>query len=235
MLLGNILGTGSKLENVQFLVQDYSGDFQPGIIAEKLDKFLGKTKFSECYTERFRTYRLANAGYYLAGSQNLGTYLTVLPFNDTDLVKTVCRYHPSTRELRKLTLSMLKSFSELRDIPVDTTHLKVDAPYELHRFFRVLRMVMNVGFHKKIPLLQKGGPPKFRAFPYFDPLNSDFRELVNTRLLNCSWYNQDLMKKYIREISEIKGFNFYLHHGAETNILVLLRLAYTEYLLHGGR
>jgi hypothetical protein len=232
-LLGNVLGTGNKKDNLRFAIPECNDEFKLGSIAEKLDKFIGKTKFSECYTERFRTYRLANAGYYLSGSQNLGTYLTILPYNDTDLIKAVCRYHPSTRELRRLTLALLKSFDDLKSIPIDTTHLKINAPYELHRFFRVLRMVLNVGYHKKIPFLQKGEPPRFRAFPYFNPLQADFRELVNTSLLNCSWFSRDEIRRFIREISSIKGFNFYLHHGAEANILILQRLAYMEKMLNG--
>jgi hypothetical protein len=230
-LICNVLGMGNKRENLLLLAEKDREGFEPDRIVAHLEKFIGKTKFSQCYTERFRTYRLANAGYYLAGSQNLAGYLTLLPFNDTELMKEACRYHPSTRELRKLTLAMLKSYKELHDIPVDTTHLKIKAPYKMQRFFRVLRMVFNVGYHKKIPLLQKGKPPVFRAFPYFDQKNQDFRELVNNRLLSCNWFDQDEMKKYVEAISGIRGFNFYLHHGAEANILILLRLTYMEKML----
>jgi hypothetical protein len=128
---------------------------------------------------------------------------------------------------------MLKNYHELKDIPIDTTHLKIDAPYELQRFFRVLRMVLNVGYHRKIPFLQKGEPPRFRAFPYFDPGQKEFRHLVNQRLRNSNWLDKNEIDKYINEISKIQGFNFYVHHGAETNILMLLRLTYAEDILNG--
>jgi len=156
-----------------------------------------------------------------------------MPYNDTELIRAICSYHPSSRELRKLTIKMLQRYDQLRDIPIDTTHLKIDAPYDLHKFFRVLRMVLNVGYHKKIPFIQKGDAPKFRAFPYFDKKYADFRSLVNDRLLNCDWFDKDEIRKFINEISQIQGYNFYLHHGAEANIMILLRATYMHEMLNG--
>jgi hypothetical protein len=233
ILIQNVLGTSYKKDNLRYIAKLNKSWFETSELVPVLDKFIGRTKFSECYTERFRTLRLANAGYYLAGSQNMGKYLTILPYNDSDLVREICRYHPGTRELRRLTISLLRCYPELKDIPVDTTHLKVNAPYSLHKIFRVIRMVMNVGYHKKIPLLQKGEAPKFRAFPYFDPLQVNFRQMVNEKLSACNLFDRDEIRHFIRSASDIRGFNFYLHHGAEANILMLMRLSYAESLLGG--
>ncbi len=230
-LIANVLGSSKKTSNLNFLQAQLATSFDFEEITKAMDKFIGVTKFQECYTERFRTYHYANAGFNLSGSQNLASYLTIMPYNDSELVKAVCKYHPSTRELRKLTIEMLRRYPILHDIPVDTTHLKINSPYYLHRFFRVLRMVLSIGYHKKIPLIQKGDPPKFRAFPYFDPKQHDFREMVNRQLTACDCFDRETLKGFIDEINSIQGYNFYIRHGAQTNIMILLRLSYLYQML----
>jgi len=232
-LLGNVLGMGNKTGNLRFLAEGGNSGFDFQELVNSMDSFIGKTKYQECYTERFRTLFYATSGYHSFGSLNLAKYLILMPYNDMELIKAVFRYHPSSRELRKMTISMLRRYSQLKDIPVDTTHLKIDSPYVLHRFFRVMRMVLGIGFHKKIPIIQKGDPPKFRIFPYFDGQNRDFRELVNKRLLDCSWFDRRAIQMFIDENTLSQKYNFFTHHGSEANMMILLRMTYMKEMLNG--
>lgn len=189
------------------------------------DKFIGTTKFAECYTERFRTYRLANAGYKLTGLLNLDSYFCVMPYNDTELMHHLVRYHPQTRELRKLALALLKRDTSLSDIPTDTTHLPVSYPYQLQRFMRALRMVANIGFQKKIPLIQKGEAPKFRAFPYFDHQNVALRKHMRETILASQYIDNKRVGGFLDELDKIQKYSFYVKHGGEGTLLKLYRLA----------
>jgi len=231
-MLKNILGVSNKINNLQFLDDGKIYDSLFTKIVSILDPFIGKTKHSECWTERFRTYKLALSGYRLVGSQLLSFYDIMMPYNDIDLIKNICNSHPKHRELRKLTISVLKDYEQLKNIPLDTTHLPISSPYFLHKFFRVLRMVFNIGFHKKIPFIQKGNPPIFRKFPYFDERFNDFRNLVNELILKCDYLDRDNVRKYLNIVTSERKYNYYIHHSTETNILLLLRLAYTQKIIN---
>ena len=189
------------------------------------DKFIGTTKFAECYTERFRTYRLANASFRMTGLLNLDSYFCIMPYNDTELMHHLVRYHPQTRELRKLALALLKRDTTLSDIPTDTTHLPVNYPYKLQRFMRAVRMVANIGFQKKIPLIQKGEAPKFRAFPYFDHHNIALRKHMRETILASQYIDKKRACEFMDEIDKIQKYNFYVKHGGEGTLLKLYRLA----------
>ena len=231
-MLKNILGVNNKIYNLQFLNEVEIDNSLFTYIVSILDPFIGKTKYSECWTERFRTYKLALGGYRLVGSQLLSYYDVVMPYNDIDLIKNICSSHPKHRELRKLTISVLKDYEQLKNIPLDTTHLLISSPYFLHKFFRVLRMVLNIGFHKKIPFIQKGNPPTFRKFHYFDEKYADFRNLVNELILSCDYLDRENVRKYLNTVTNERKYNFYIHHSTETNILLLLRLAYTQKIIN---
>ncbi|MEN6290392.1 MAG: hypothetical protein ABFD07_00040, partial [Methanobacterium sp.] len=230
-MLKNILGVHNKIDNLQFLNEEEINNRVFTNIVSILDPFIGKTKYCECWTERFRTYKYALTGYRLVGSQLLSYYDIVMPYNDIDLIKYICSSHPKHRELRKLTISVLKDYEQLKNIPLDTTHLLISSPYFLHKFFRVLRMVLNIGLHKKIPIIQQGNPPTFRKFPYFEEKYADFRNLVNELILSCDYLDREKVKKYLNIVTNERRYNFYIHHNAETNILLLLRLAYTQKII----
>jgi asparagine synthetase B (glutamine-hydrolysing) len=198
------------------------------IISEKLDTFLGNPSFKETYIERFRTFMLANAAYYPLSFVNQVNDFLMFPYNDREFIYSACKYHPASRELRRLQLSILKKHKEALDIPIDTTHIKVSNPYFIHKFMRVLRFVLNIGFHKKIPFIQKGDPPKFRVFKYFDHSFADYRNYVKSLILESSFYNRNKTRKYLQELDKISRFNFYTHHKEAANISILLRLAIAE-------
>ena len=92
-------------------------------------------------------------------------------------------------------------------------------------------MVLNIGLHKKIPIIQQGNPPTFRKFPYFEEKYADFRNLVNELILSCDYLDREKVKKYLNIVTNERRYNFYIHHNAETNILLLLRLAYTQKII----
>lgn len=226
-LIAQILGIGLACETDSFI--DGTPKLRPVDYLENAvdahDTYLGVTKYAECYTERFRTYRLANAGFKLTGLLNLNSYFCVMPFNDRELIQHLVQYHPMTRELRKLAISILRRDALLRDVPTDTTHLPVSSPYVIQRFMRSLRMVTNIGFQKKIPLLQKGDAPKFRAFPYFDRKNHDLRNHIRETITNMGFVDKKKVNCFLNEIDKIEKYNFYIKHGAEGKLLKLYRLA----------
>lgn len=226
-LIGNVVGC--KADSFQERYLDFRQELTPRQALENivslLDTYLGKTKYAECYVERFRTYMLAVAGYNMSGLLNLGTYHNIMPFNDKKLIQCIVKYHPSTRELRKLTIRLLQKDTLLRDIPTDTTHLPINYPYRIQRFMRAVRMVANIGFQKKIPLLQKGAAPKFRAFPYFLPENAEFRAYMREVILKASVFDKAKVTQFLNETEKIDSYNFYIKHGAEGTLLKLYRLA----------
>ena len=140
-------------------------------------------------------------------------------------MRVLCSYHPASRELRRLELSLLRRHPEAFEIPVDTTHLKVTAPYAAQKSARVLRMVLNIGFHKKVPFLQQGDPPKWRAPKYFDHSRTDLREYIKSTIRDCQLYDRARVTEYLDAVDKVTQFNFYSHHRESTNIKTLFRLA----------
>lgn len=197
-------------------------------IGKKIDTFLGHPFFKETYIERFRTFMQANLAYYPFSFVAETNDFPIFPYNDREFIYAVCKYHPSIRELRQLELSILKKYKEALDIPIDTTHLKLFYPYFVHKFMRVLRMVLNIGFQKKIPFIQKGKPPRYRAFKYFDHSLTDYRDYIKSCILACPFYDRNKIQKYLQELDKISRFNFYTHHNEAANISILFRLAMAE-------
>jgi len=229
-LIKRALYSDYKSSLPEFINQKYTLN-QLGIeetIVKKLDTFFGHPFFKETYIERFRTFMLSNFAYYPLSFVSQTNDFQIFPYNDREFIYSVCKYHPATRELRRLELSILKRYKEALDIPIDTTHIKVSYPYFAHKFMRVLRFVLNIGFHKKIPFIQKGEPPKFRAFKYFDHSLIDYREYIKSSILECHFYNRNKIQKYLRELDKISSFNFYTHHKEAANISILFRLAMAE-------
>ena len=194
-------------------------------IVQRLTAFLGEARYAESFNERFRTLVLANMGYYPVSVGIDGRDQHVFPYNDAEFIRKLCSYHPATRELRRLELGLLRFHSEAFEIPLDTTHLRVTAPYSAHKLTRVARMVLNIGFHKKVPFLQKGEPPKFRAAKYFDRSRTDLREYINETIMACPLYDKRPVGDYLAEVGNVTKFNFYSHHRESTNIKTLFRLA----------
>jgi len=189
-----------------------------------LDDFLGSPSFAETYLERFRTFMLANAAFYALSFVG-DKYFPVFPYNDRALIFAISKYHPRARELRRLEFLLLRQYKNAYDLAVDTTHLKVNAPYSLHKFTRVLRFILNIGFHRKVPFIQNGDPPKFRAFKYFDHSQENYREYVRGTIQRCPFYNEKAIRQYLTETDMINRTNFYTYHREAVNISVLFRLA----------
>jgi hypothetical protein len=214
--LGVYLDTNSndKSQDIQFLDE----------VVDRINEFIGPTKFQECYTERLRTYKLASANYSYDSLQ-LSDYVVVMPYNDRRLINTVCEYHPRSRELRRMTMRLLQRDSLLRNLPVDTTHLPVYYPYPMQKVFRALRMVLNIGYHKNVPLLQKGTPPTQRVNPYFDKDLPHYRAFINDKIIGCSVLDKKRVNELIDHLKDVYGHNFYIQHGEAEIVMRLLRLS----------
>lgn len=197
-------------------------------IVDRLDGFLGRPGSANAYIERFRTLLLANFAYYPLSRISQDSDFLLMPLNDSDLVRSVCRHHPRTRELRKLELALLQRYGLAPDVPLDTSHLKVGSPYFAHKFMRTMRMVLNIGLHRKIPFIQKGEPPRIRAFKYFDHSAKDYREYVRGTIKGCSFFDPVRLEQYLRQVDRIDQFNFYSNHREAANLLILFRLAKAE-------
>jgi hypothetical protein len=229
-LIENVLYSKYKSSISELLDEDYSGktnDYSARI-ADRLDSFLGKPRYKQTYTERFRTFLQANASFYPLNVVSNDSDFLILPYNDRDLIETITRYHPCTRELRRLELALLKKYDLAADIPLDSSHLMQNRPYFAHKFMRTVRMVLNIGLHKKVPFFQKGEPPKFRAFKYFDHSAVDFRDHIKKTILQASFFDKKKIENYLSEIENVEKFSFYTHHREEGNLMILFRLAMLE-------
>ncbi|UCG30864.1 MAG: hypothetical protein JSV53_03035 [candidate division WOR-3 bacterium] len=228
-LINSVLYAGYKKEIADMLDPGMVGrriDFAQDIAA-RLNDFLGHPTYAETYVERFRTYVLANAAFYPLSFIGIGDF-HVFPFNDSVLVRKISKYHPRTRELRRLSFKILRNYRFAQDIPVDTTHLKVFHPYHMQKAFRMLRMVLNIGFHKKVPVIQYGNPPSFRRPKYFDRKMADYREYVRSSILGCSFYDTNRVRNYIEKVEALSKTTFFTMHKEAVNIGLLLRLALAE-------
>jgi hypothetical protein len=228
-MLAFVLGAGTKTVNndlMSFRIKQKAEDYTQEIV-NKMDYYLGETRYNQTYKERFQVYKYSTV-FFSTGILPLEKYINLMPFFDSDLTKAVVKYHPYTREHKRLTIAILKKYREVADIPLDTTHLKIDAPFHAHKFFRILRLVMNIGYQKKIPLLQQGGAPKYRVYPYFDPENKDFKQLVRHQLENCRFLDKAKVQTYLSKIESVDHYNFYVAHNEEANIKTLLRLSYLD-------
>jgi asparagine synthetase B (glutamine-hydrolysing) len=228
-MLAFVLGADNKSVHnslMNFKVQKNAEEYLEEAV-RKLDYYFGVTRYNNTWKERFKTLKYGT-GFNSTGTLPLDSYFSIQPLFDSDLMKAIVKYHPITREHKRLTLAVLKKYQQVADIPLDSTHLSVNAPYRIQKMFRILKLVVNVGYQKKIPLLQQGGAPKYRIFPYFDPSNKDFKPLVRERLEKCSLFEKAHIKAYLDEIEKVEHFNFYVHHKEESNIMTLLRLSYLE-------
>jgi hypothetical protein len=213
----------------RYLGYDDNDSFVDKIIAESIflnNSLIGETKYLETYVERIRTIFLAQAGYYLLGSLNFHDYMPISPYNDQDLIRNTCQYEPKLRELRKTTIKILKNYDFATDIPIDTTHLNITRPYALHKIFRVIRMVMNIGFQKKVPFIQKGDSPKQRFDPYFNKQYPDYRTFVNKKILDCEVLNNKYVRELLNNLENVYGAEYYTRHGIEQHIRRMLRISY---------
>lgn len=219
-----------KIKLLSLINQSYTLnhlDFEE-VVVKILDEFHGNSFFKEAYIERFRTFMLANSGFYPLSFVTETNDFLILPYNDREFIQEVCKYHPSTRELRRLGILILRKYNDALDIPIDTTHLKLSYPYYAHKLMRVLRMVLNIGFHKKIPFIQKGEPPKYISSRYIDHSIKDYRDYIKSSILSCSFYDRDKVQKYLQEIDKVSRFSFYTNHNEAANISILFRLAMAE-------
>jgi len=235
-LVENVLYMKYKSTILELLDDQFQGkinDYAEKIV-DQLDPFLGKPRFMQTYSERFRTFVLANASFYPLNVVSKNSDFLVMPYNDRDLIQAVSRFHPRTRELRRLELALIKKYDLATDIPLDSSHLRQNRPYFAHKFMRTVRMVMNIGLHKKVPFFQKGETPKFRAFKYFDHSAQDFREYIKTTILQAPFFDKRKLEIYLNEIDRVDKFNFYTHHREAGNLMILFRLAMMKKNLNEG-
>lgn len=225
-MIWNALRLGSKQNNHEYLgIGTYDIKEYLNLIVNLFNDFIGVTKFEEVFIERFRTYLLANSGFRcFSGVFDRVQSFLIIPNSDISLIQTIARYHPTYRELRKLGFEILKKDLRVRDIPVDTTHLPVNIPYSMHKFMRPIRMVVNKGFKKKIPLIQKGKSQEKGVFPYFMEEYGDLREHIKETILKCNLLNREKVLTDIQECENISQYNIYTAAKLD-NLLILYRLS----------
>ena len=192
--------------------------------------YFGETTYPETLTERLRTYFLAVMGIYYTSAYLYPKRLFIAPYNDYEFISYVSKYHPKYRELRKLELNVLKNMKFAKDVKIDTTHLKVNNPYVVHRFFRMLRFIFNIGYAKKVPFIQEGDALQTRIPKYFWPEKQKLRKKVNDYIRQSNLLDQQkvepLLSKYEKDSLDYNHFK--ATHKDWPTILKLLRLAVFE-------
>ena len=198
-------------------------------IIEFWDPYLGKCYTQEVFTERFRTHHLAFAGNYQKGNYAMNDIIFVTPFNDFNLVNLISKLPPSKRELRKLEFAILKKYNMGVNLPLDTTHLTINKPYFMQKFFRMVRFIYNIGYTKKVPFMQQGATLKTRIPAYFLPENTNLREEINDYLTKCAIFNKDKLSLILSRYETLEKYkHFKATHEDWPNILKMLKLAFFE-------
>lgn len=226
LLIKNVLKVKEKTGLNKLLINDLQKEPDLKNILKIYSDYLGRAAYQETFTERFRTWIVALAGYLPFSEINNKDFILVSPYNDREFLEVILRYHPKFRELRRLQLYVLKKYHGYCTLPLDTTHLSVSAPYYFHKILRVPRFILNIGFHKKVPIFQKGGPPTERFEPYLRPEYQEFRDFIKTTIFNSNIFEVDSLKIFFKRVDAIKSFNFLVHHREITNLYLLFRLAY---------
>lgn len=229
-LIESVLYTQYRKGNLELIGSAARGsqEAHAARIRSVLDDFIGDPRYEQSYIERFRTYMLANASFFPLHVVADDCDFLLMPYNDRDLITTISRFHPRTRELRRLELAMIRSYGLAGDIPLDSSHIRQERPYFAHKFMRTLRMVFNIGLHKKVPLFQKGEPPKDRAFKYFDHGETALRGYIRNTVCSSSIFDRKKLEDYLERIDRVEQFNFYTHHREAGNLMILFRLAMLE-------
>jgi asparagine synthetase B (glutamine-hydrolysing) len=225
-LLKGVLKVKLKQGLGGLLKKDLQKSIEIDNVLIKLAPYLGEAKYQETFTERFRTTVVALAGYVSFGEIIKGNAIFISPYYDREFVETVLKYHPTYRGLRRLQIYILRKYHKYDDIPLDTTHLRVRAPYYFHKLARVPRHVLNIGLHKKVPFIQRGNPPSYRKNPYLEPSNTEFRKFIQDIIRNAEIFDNDQLDEYFEQIDSVKEFTFYTRHRELTNIYLLFRAAY---------
>jgi len=203
-------------------------DLRRGVIShnelDTMEKYLGCPKYKETFTERFRTYITALGNYlpFIEVLENESIFVS--PYFDRELVSAIIKYHPKYRELRRLQFYILKKYYGKCPVPLDTTHLPLTLPYYFHKLFRVPRFILNVGFHKRVPFIQKGNPPLERIDPYLIPANKEFRDYIKATIFANDIFDKKSLEAFFRKVEATKKFNFFTHHKEITNLYLLFRM-----------
>lgn len=198
-------------------------------IIDEWEDYLGECKSMEVYSERFRTYHTVVEHNYHFQNYFVNKATQLTPFQDYNITKYISTTRPKLRELRKLELALLKKYPMGKEIPVDTTHLKVDRPYWMHKFFRMLRFVINIGFSREVPLIQIGTTLKTTIPAFYLPENEELREKVITKIRKLTLLDKEKLNSYLSGFDSIKSYNhFKATHEGWPNLFILLRLAIFE-------
>ncbi len=225
-LIKNVLKNKYKNRLVSLLNKDLQAGFSMEEILGLFNPYLGRARYQETFVERFRSFVLAHANYSSFGEAIKKDFILASPYNDTELIKVLLKHHPGRRRLRRLQLGMIRKAGIACRLPLDTTHLSVYMPYYLHKLLRVPRFVLNIGFHKKVFLIQRGQPPLYRIDPYLKKENRKLRDFIKETVLGCGIFDKARADAYFRQLGDIERFNFFTHHRQLSNIYILFRLAY---------
>ena len=225
-LLSNVLYRHAK-KSISELLPGEIIDFDR--IVDDWDGYLGKCHSGEVYTERFRTWHTVIDHNYHFTNYFLGKASQLTPYQDFCITDFISRTEPKHRELRKIEICLLQRHSIGKHIPIDTTHLKIDRPYRMHKFFRMLRFALNIGYSRRVPFLQKGTPLKTTIPAFYAPANDAFRKKVLETVRDIQVLDKELLNQYLRQFDHLDSYNhFQATHEGWPNLFILLRLAVFE-------
>jgi hypothetical protein len=191
--------------------------------------FLGECRTAEVFTERFRGAHLVFAAKNAYQGYVQDGFAELLPYTDFNLVRAISGIPPSLRELRKLELAILRTYSLAKDVPLDTTHLRVSSSYRLHKLLRVLRFIFNIGYARRVPIIQKGTALKTRIPAYCEPKRVDLRLRVNSYIRKSQLLDKDALERFLAgHVVVDKYKHFQATHKDWPNVFLLLKLVALE-------
>lgn len=229
-LLSNILYSSSKKNLTALLKTKQILDSES--IVSLWENFIGECNSKEVYTERFRMYHtVVDHNYHFQNYFDSSSQIT--PYQDFTIIKFISATHPKLRELRRLQIAQLQKFSIGKEVSIDTTHLKISRPYRLHKFFRMVRFAINIGFSYDIPLLQKGTTLKTTIPAFYLPENEQLRKKIIAKIKTIRLLDNSKIERFLNQYSNLPSYNhFYATHEGWPNIFILLKLAIFEERIH---
>ena len=228
-LISNVVYRNYKKRLVELLPESYKKTNFFNSIIEKWDTYLGVCNSQEVYVERYRTWHTIVEHNYHFQNFYLDSASQMTPFQDYVLSTKISETNPKHRELRKLEIAVLKKYNMGEDIAIDTTHLLPKRPYYLHKFFRMLRFAMNIGYSMKVPFIQKGTPLKTTIPAFYQEHNKEFREKVLSKIKESELLDREKLNDYLEPFYTIEKYNhFKATHDGWPNLFVLFKLAMFE-------
>ena len=130
-------------------------DVRRNSLVWQLDSFIGPVKSEQAYLERLRLALKYTHRHIYVHLPNRIYHETIYPYFDIEFMDHLVSIPIKYRKYRKFMFAFLnKYYLEAGDVPVTTSYLKAKRPYFIHRVLKPLVKGINMGYKKKIPLLQ---------------------------------------------------------------------------------